>query len=93
MIKSTITLQKKIICTCDAYPYPHAVGQGKCKESLLSAPSFSPPKRGLASKLCTFIDALESEINDLSDPGTDSIANLIKSFKQEIYGDREASNF
>jgi hypothetical protein len=90
MIKSTITLQKKTICTCSAYPYPHAVGQGKCKESLLTPPPFSPPKRGLAAKLCSFIDALESEIENAEE--VDAIADLLKSFKEEIYGDRNAQN-
>jgi hypothetical protein len=90
MIKTTISIQKKIICNCSAYPYPHAVGQGKCKESLLTSPPFSPPKRGLAAKLCSFIEALELEIENAEE--VDAIADLLKSFKEEIYGYRNAQN-
>jgi hypothetical protein len=91
MIKSTITLQRKTICNCSAYPYPHAVGQGKCKESLLEVPPFSPPKRGLGAKLCSFIEDLESAIQDSEE--TEAIANLILTFKKDLYGDREAEHF
>jgi hypothetical protein len=91
MIKSTIILQRKTICNCSAYSYPHAVGAGNCKESLLSEPPFVPPKRGLASKLCKFIDALESNIENSEK--TQAIADLIIVFKKDLYGDREALIF
>jgi hypothetical protein len=90
MIKTTISIQKKIICNCSAYPYPHAVGQGLCKESLSEKPPFVAPKRGLASKLCKFIEDLEQEIENLEE--VDAIAQLLKHLKADLsIGDREAA--
>lgn len=82
MIKTTISIQKKIICTCSVYPYPHALGQGDCNQSLTSKPPFVAPKRGLAAKLCKFIDALEQEIEELEE--VEAIANLIKVLKSDL---------
>lgn len=92
MIKTTISIQKKIICNCSAYPYPHAVGQGACKESLSQKPPFVAPKRGLASKLCKFIEELEQEIENLEE--VDAIAKLLINLKQDLsIGDRETEFF
>lgn len=83
MIKTTISIQRKTVCDCSAYAYPHSVGSGKCIQSISSKPPFCFPKRGLAAKLCNFIDALESEIENSQE--VDSISNIINSFKEDIF--------
>jgi len=87
MIKDTISLTRKTLCDCPAYPYPHAVGAGKCDQHIEAAPPFIPPKRGLAAKLCKFIDDLDAELDN--DQDIEAIANLIISFKNDLYGCRD----
>lgn len=85
MIKTTLRIQKIVVCDCSAYRHPHAVGSGSCSKRITESFSFVPPKRGLASKLFKFLHAIESELKDTSD--SESILSLLRQFKQALIDD------
>jgi hypothetical protein len=94
MIRNTISIQRKILCSCSVYSYPHAVGAGKCKQSLLVKPEFVPPKRGLAAKLFAFLDDLESQVDSLDLIDADeieTISRMIIDIRSELSGSSENS--
>ena len=83
-IRSTFRIQKTLQCTCNVYKFPHSLGYGDCKSSINSPAEFSPPKKGLASKLVTFLDDLEEEILSLNKEEIHSISELIIKFKKHL---------
>jgi len=91
-VRSTLEVTRRLKCTCSAYSYPHKLGTGICKTSISSPPSFAAPKKGLAHKLCSFIDSLESEVELLTDENCDRISQLLLEFKKDFYVGRDTEN-
>jgi len=91
-VRSTFEVSRRIKCSCKAYPYPHTVGGGLCSTIIDSPPIFIAPKKGLASKLCKFVDALEIEIDLLTDEHCDRISQLLLEFKKDFYAVRDTEN-
>jgi hypothetical protein len=59
-------LTKIIKCNCQAYKFPHNCGAGHCRSSLSqSVPIYSPPKKGLGSKLQKILDLYSESENEL----------------------------
>jgi hypothetical protein len=91
-VRLTLEVTRRLKCACPSYTYPHKLGTGLCKTSISSPPTFAAPKKGLAHKLCNFIDALELEVDSLTDHNYDRISYLLSEFKKEFYVGREAEN-
>ncbi len=74
-IRVSYNVTKTIRCHCSSYKFPHKWGFGECRSSIIdNPPSYSAPRRGLASKLDRVLDAYSGSENEL----IDELINLLR---------------
>lgn len=77
-IRYSYAVQKILKCSCSAYSFPHNLGCGECSQSVVgNTPVFSPPKRGLASKIEKLLILLE-EVED------DTVKEILQDFNLSV---------
>jgi hypothetical protein len=65
-LRVSYVLRKVVRCHCSAYAFPHSWGHGDCQVSIIdNIPVYSPPRRGLSSKLAKFLDAYSSSEDEI----------------------------